>query len=221
MDVVIFGLGQLSRHAWACLTHDSEHTVVGFTVHEAYLKDRTFMGLPVLPFEHLPRSHPPESVGLLAPTGWKRMNQARAEIFASGRNLGYQFVSYVSSRAMVWPDLTVGQNCLVLNGAMVEPFSRIGDNCMVRAGALVSHDAVIGDHCFVAARAVVAGNVRVGDSCVIGLNSTVRDDLTIARRCFVGAGAVVVANTEEGGVYLGVPAKRAPGTVEDLHSVFG
>ncbi|HRP76097.1 MAG TPA: acetyltransferase [Rhodocyclaceae bacterium] len=216
MDVVIFGLGQLSKLAWYVLAHDSPHRVVGFTVHDEFMKEKEFMGLPVTPFERLADTQPPERVGLLAPTGWKRMNAVRAGVFAAGKEQGYRFASYVASRAVVWPDLHIGENCMVFDGALIQPFARVGDNCVIRSGVLISHDVVVGDHCFVAGNAVIAGNARVGDSCVIGLSSTIRDDCRIARRCFIGAGAVVVSDTEEGGVYLGVPARRSPGTVDDL-----
>ena len=36
MRVVMFGLGQLSSLAWYCLTHDSPHEIVAFTVDGAY-----------------------------------------------------------------------------------------------------------------------------------------------------------------------------------------
>lgn len=221
MNVVIFGLGQLSKLAWYVLTHDSPHRVVGFTVHDEYMKQEEFMGLPVVPFERLADTQPPERAALLAPTGWKGMNSVRTGVFAAGRAQGYRFASYVASRAVVWPDLQIGENCMVFDGAIVQPFARLGDNCIIRSGVLISHDAVVGDHCFVAGRAVIAGNARVADSCVIGLNSTIRDDRKVARRCFIGAGAVVVSDTEENGVYLGVPARRQSASVDDLPSVTG
>lgn len=42
-----------------------------------------------------------------------------------------------------------------------------------------------------------------------GANSTVVPGITIAKGCVIGAGAVVTKDTEERGVYLGVPARLA------------
>lgn len=219
MDVVIFGVRQLSKLAWYVLTHDSPHRVVGFCLHGAFIRDETFMGLPIVPFESMQERFPPEQVAMLAPMGWKRMNGFRTEVFLEGKSKGYRFASYVSSRALVWPDLTVGENCLIYDGCIVQPFARIGDNCCIRSAAMISHDVSVGDHCFIASNAVVAGSVKLGSSCVVGLNSTIRDDTRVAERCFIGAGAVVVGDTEANGVYMGIPARRQPGTVDDLKGV--
>lgn len=215
-DVVIFGLGQQSSLAWYVFTHDSPHRVVGFTVDGDHRTRDSFHDLPVVAFEALAQTFPPSACVLSLPMGWRGMNALRAEKMAQARALGYGFASYVSSRALVWPDLRIGENCMIHDGAIVQPFAHIGDNCVIRAGALVSHHAVVGDHCFIAARAVIAGGAAVGERCVLGLSSTIRDGRKVAPRCFVGAGAVVVADTEENGVYIGVPAKRQAQAADEL-----
>jgi sugar O-acyltransferase (sialic acid O-acetyltransferase NeuD family) len=219
MDVVIFGTDQLSSLAWYVLTQDSSHRVVAFTVDASYRGSDTLHGLEVASFEEVQTRFSPEACGMLVPLGWKEMNGLRAEKFAEGKAKGYTLVSYVSSRALVWPDLQIGENCMIHDGVIVQPFARIGDNCNLRSGCNISHHAVIGDHCFIAAQAVVAGSAVIGERCVLGLNSTVRDGVRVAPRCFIGAGAVVTADTEENGVYVGVPAKRREQPADQLEGV--
>lgn len=219
MDLVIFGLGQQSSLAWYVFTHDSPYRVVGFTVDAAHCKQDSLHGLPVVPLDELPKAFPPDTCVLSLPTGWRGMNALRADKMAQARAMGYGFASYVSSRALVWPDLRIGENCMIHDDVIVQPFAYIGDNCVIRAGALISHHAVVGDHCFIAARAVIAGSAAIGERCVIGLNSTIRDGARVAPRCFIGAGAVVVADTEENGVYVGVPAKRQAQAADELSLV--
>jgi len=216
MNVVIFGLGQLSSLAWYALTHDSPHRVMGFTVDAAYQTVDKLHDLPIAPFESLEERFPPSEFALLVPLGWTRVNGLRAEKYAQGKAKGYPFVSYVSSRALVWPDLRIGDNCLIYEGAIVQPFARIGDDCILRSGCHVSHHAVVADHCFLAAHAVVAGSAVIGERCFLGLNSTIRDGITVAPRCFIAAGALVVADTEDDGVYAGVPAKRREQTADQV-----
>jgi Glycosyl transferase family 2 len=48
-------------------------------------------------------------------------------------------------------------------------------------------------------------------TCILGLGAVVRDGIRLAPRCLVGAGAVVFGDTEPDGVYVGNPARRAPG----------
>ena len=214
MDVVIFGLGLPSRSAAYVLAHDSPHRPVAYTVHERFVKEAEFAGLPVRRFEDLERNYPPEGVAMLAPLGWTRMGGLRAEVVAAGRAKGYRFVSYVSSRALTWPGFVAGENCMIFDGAIVEPYVRIGENCIVRAGAMLAHDAQLGDHCFVAPRALIGGAASIGANCFVGASSTVTNGVRVAPRCFVAGGAVVTADTQPDGIYRGNPARRSPVTVD-------
>ena len=219
MDVVIFGVGLSARLAAYVLANDSGHRPVAYTVHERFIEQAEFAGLPVQRFEDLERTHPPEQVGMLAPLGWARMGALRQEILAAGKARGYRFVNYVSSRALTWPTFTAGENCMIFEGVTVEPFARVGENCIVRAGASLSHDVELGDHCFVAPRAAIGGRVSIGANCVIGANSTIANGISIASRCFIAAGAVVTADTQPDGIYRGNPARRSPVTVDNFRKL--
>jgi len=58
---------------------------------------------------------------------------------------------------------------------------------------------------------VTGGNVTIEENASIGLGAIIRDNVRVGARCFVGAGAVVTADTEPDGVYVGVPARRVLG----------
>ncbi|TAN68259.1 MAG: acetyltransferase [Methylobacter sp.] len=208
-SVVIFGNGALSSLAWYCLTHDSPWQVKAFTVDRAYLQDPVHEGLPVAPFEDLASLYPPSEVDLLIPLGYTQINGLRRERYLQAKAQGYSFISYISSRASTWPDLQIGENCLIYEHAIIQPFARIGDNVIIRSGAHISHHCEIGSHTFVAAGACFGGNVTVSEQAFVGLGAVLRDGLHLAERSFIGAGAVVVANTEADGVYVGNPARRS------------
>jgi len=110
MRVVMFGLGQLSSLAWYCLTHDSPHEIVAFTVDGAYMDRAEFEGLPVVAFEDVENRFPPGDYAMLVPIGARAANGLRADKYGEARQKGYSFPSYVSSRALTWPDLVIGEN---------------------------------------------------------------------------------------------------------------
>lgn len=209
---MLFGAGPFASLVWYCLTHDSGHEVAGFTVDEAYLEAPEVHGLPVRPFEELSAHFPPDRFSLLLSLGPHGTNRLRRDRYLSAKALGYGFASYVSSRAITWPDLVVGEGSMVSEGTVVQPFARIGSNSLVRSSVHVSHHVRIGDHCFIAAGACFGGLAVVEDRCFVGLNATIRDGVRLAEGSFIAAGAVVAADTEPDGLYVGVPARR----VKDL-----
>lgn len=215
--VIVFGLKQLATLAWHGLTHDSDYRVVAFTVDAAFIDRDSLHGLPVVPFESLPETLPPDDFALHVPIGWKRMNALRAEKAAQGRAMGYRLASYISRRALVWPDLQLGDNCSIYQGATIGPFVRLGDNCAIFGAASIGHHSTIGSDCYIAGRAMISGGVTIGEQCVIGANCTIIEGVRIAPRCLIGAGAVITRDTRENEVYTAksgtirkVPSFRVP-----------
>jgi sugar O-acyltransferase (sialic acid O-acetyltransferase NeuD family) len=205
--VVIFGVGDFARVAAEYLAADSPYPVAGFTVHERYIPDGAKLsGRPVVAFETLLETHPPDAYAMFVAVGYSRVNQARAEVYVECRARGYELISYVNSRASVWGEVgtgesRIGDNTFIFEENVIQPFATIGSNTVLWSGNHIGHDTKIGDHVFIASHAVISGNCRIGDYCFIGVNATFRDAITVAPRCVIGAAAVIMRDTEEGGVY--------------------
>jgi sugar O-acyltransferase (sialic acid O-acetyltransferase NeuD family) len=200
-DVVIFGAGDYGRVAHRYLVGDSPHRVLAFTVHRDYMPGPELDGVPIIPFEELPDRHAPGSVSMLVAAGFSKVNHVRASIFEECKALGYDFITYTSSKAMVWENVPIGPNTFVFEANVVQPGVEIGENVVLWSGNHIGHDSTIEDHCFIASHAVISGNCRIGHHTFIGVNATFRDGITVAPRCVIGAGALIMKDTVEGGVY--------------------
>src|SRR5918992_372165 len=96
--LVIFGATTFARVAYMYFTNDSPYEVVAFTVHEAYLREKSLFDRDVVPFERLIESHPPDAFALYVAMGYKQVNKARARVYQQAKGQGYELVTYVSSR---------------------------------------------------------------------------------------------------------------------------
>jgi sugar O-acyltransferase (sialic acid O-acetyltransferase NeuD family) len=200
-DVIIFGAGDYARIASTYLEADSDHRVLGFSVDGAYKDRDELLGKPVYAFEDMVESHPPDRVRVLVAIGFSGLNKARTSVYERCKGLGYEFVTYINSRAYQWGNIEVGENTFIFEANVLQPFVRIGNNCVLWSGNHIGHDSTIADHCFIASHVVISGNCHIGHSCFIGVNATFRDGVTVAPRCLIGAGAAILKDTEEGDVY--------------------
>lgn len=166
--------------------------------------------LPLVSFADLPGRFPPSTCRVLVPLGSRGMMDVRRALCDRARADGYALASWVSRRAQVWSRLEVGPNTMVFPGVTVMPWARLGHDVQVRANAVIAHHADVGPHVTVANQVATGGRCRIGAHTWVGLGAVVRDGVALAERTFVGAGAVVVADTEPDGVYVGVPARRLP-----------
>jgi sugar O-acyltransferase (sialic acid O-acetyltransferase NeuD family) len=208
--VVIFGIGSFAAVAEAYLRKDAGRQVVAYTVDAEYVTADTYAGKPLIAFEDLLESHPPACVSLLVATGFRRVNGVRRGIYERCQELGYDFITYVSSNAFVMTDEPLGKNTFVFEANVIQPFVTIGDNVVVWSGNHIGHHSRVENHCFIASHAVVSGHVTVGEGSFIGVNATLRDGITLGSRCVVGAGAVVLTDQAEGTVLRATPAAPHP-----------
>jgi sugar O-acyltransferase (sialic acid O-acetyltransferase NeuD family) len=205
--LVIFGMGDIGRLAHYYFVHDSEHEIVAFTADNEYVKESTFLGLPVVEFGNVNQVYPPSAYKMFIALSYARMNQVRAARYFRAKEIGYELVSYISSRATFLSDVPVGDNCFILEDNTIQPFVRIGNDVTLWSGNHIGHDSIIEDHCFLASQIVVSGRVRICPYCFIGVNVTLRNAITVAPHTLLGAGAIIMKDTIEHGVY--VPTRTA------------
>ena len=207
--IVVFGTGQIAELAHFYFSQDGHREVAAFTVDRQYMDRPDFCGLPVVAFEQVVERFPPARYDMFIALSYSRLNGVRRERFEAAQAMGYRLASYVSPRATIAAGTTLGENCFILEDNTVQPFVRIGTNVTLWSGNHIGHHASIGDHCFVASHVVISGGVSIGESCFIGVNATIRDHVRIGARCVIGAGALILADADDEGVYVGRATERS------------
>ncbi|GAB3568157.1 acetyltransferase [Spirosoma luteolum] len=192
------------------LTHDSEHEVAAFTVSRDYMNEQTsFKGLPLVAFEDVQDLFSPREYKFFAPMTGRNMNRNREKIYLDAKAKGYEFISYISSKATLFGN-EIGENCFILEDNTIQPFTTIGNNVVLWSGNHIGHHGRINDHVFFTSHVVMSGHCTIGSYSFFGVNSTIRDYLNIAQGTFLAMASAVYKDTEEWGVYLGNPGKKLP-----------
>jgi sugar O-acyltransferase (sialic acid O-acetyltransferase NeuD family) len=217
--IIIFGTDDFAQVAHFYFSRDSDYKVVAFTAHERFLKQKTLLGLPVLPFEKITSIYPPSKFSMFIAIAYSKVNKVRARVFEEAKSKGYRLVSYVNSKVTKWEEVKMGENCFIFENVVIQPFVKFGDDVIVWSGNHIGHHSKIGNHCFITSHVVISGNVRIGDYCFLGVNSTIRDGITIADHCVIGAGAVILKNTKQREVYTTKGTQLLPIKSDQLKSL--
>ena len=205
--LIIFGNAEIASLAKFYFTHDSEYEVVAFTVDDDFLKADSFEGLPVIPFSLVNKKYPPSENSMHIALSYVKLNKLREEKYYQAKAAGYKLVSYISSKATFWSDLSVGDNCFILEDQTIQPNVKIGNNVMLWCGNHVGHGSVIGDHTYLASHVVISGNCRIGLRCFFGVNSTLKDFTIIGDDVFVAMDASVTKDLPSHSVVLGAKSR--------------
>ena len=199
--MVIFGAAEQAEVSHYYFENDSNYVVEGFIVDDEYFESSNFHGLPVIPWSLALQAFPPTEYDCFVALGYTKVNVARKEIYEKVKKAGYQCPSYVSSSAVTFNDLVLGDNCLILENNTVQPFVEIGSNTTVWSGNHIGHHSKVGSHVFITSHVVVSGGVTIEDQCFIGVNATIRDHISIGEGSILGAGALVMRNTKPYSIY--------------------
>ncbi|MFN3783583.1 MAG: acetyltransferase [Spirosomataceae bacterium] len=208
-QVVIFGTELVAELAHYYLLNDSPHTVVAFTVNKEYIKESTFCGLPVVPFEEITTLYPPTEFQFFVPLSERKMNAIRAKVYGEVKELGYTFISYISSKATVLTD-QIGENCFILEDNTIQPFVKIGNDVVLWSGNHIGHHSTIHDHVYFTSHVVLSGRCEVGAYSFFGVNATIRDGCKIGEGTLVAMGANITRpKTDEWSIWKGNPAVKS------------
>lgn len=207
-EIVIFGAGDIAKLARYYFCSDSSHSVVAFTVDREFLKEEIFEDLPVVAWDSLPQLYPPSRFRIFIALSYTKMNKIREDRYLAAKSLGYESVSYISSKATILNSGEIGENCFILEDNTIQPFVTIGNNVTLWSGNHIGHDSVIEDNCFISSHVVISGHVKVGRNSFIGVNSSVREKVEIGPRSLISAGTILLENSPPGSVYSAAPSER-------------
>jgi sugar O-acyltransferase (sialic acid O-acetyltransferase NeuD family) len=217
-SLIIVGDGEFAEIAYEYFTYDSPYEVVAFSVEKDYLKKKTLFGLPVVPFEELERLYDPMSHKVFVAVTYTQLNRVRARLYKEAKKKAFSAASYVSSKAFVWRNVSIGENCFIFENNVIQYHVKIGNNVILWSGNFLGHRTVIRDNAYLASHVAISGYCEIGENCFLGANSCIIDHKKLAPDCIIGAGAVVITDTEEGTVYVGNPAKP---TKRSSYATFG
>ncbi|HWJ27182.1 MAG TPA: acetyltransferase [Flavisolibacter sp.] len=208
--LVIFGTGETADIAYEYFTHDSEYEVVAFTVEDQYKNSALLYDLPVIPFSTIKDHFPPAEVEMFVAISYTKLNRVRAKCYKMVKSEGYTCATYISSKAFVWHNAVIGDNCMIFENNVVQHKVRIGNGVILWSGNHIGHQTIIHDFVYVSSHVVISGFCEIGPYCFLGVNSTFNDKIKIGKDNIVGSGALIVKSYDDGKLLIGAPAKPGP-----------
>ncbi|GGA86907.1 hypothetical protein GCM10011491_13230 [Brucella endophytica] len=209
--LVLVGAGEFALIAYEYFTYDSGYDVAAFAVERDYIKEQQINGLPVVPFEELNEQYDPAEYELFVAIPASQLNRLRTRLYLAAKERGYSFATYISSRAFVWRNAIIGENCFIFEHNTVQPFVEIGNNVILWSGNHIGHRTIIRDNCFLSSHVVVSGYCDIGESCFVGVNATFNDRVSVPHDCVIASGTLVnksLKNPER--IYHGSPVEEFP-----------
>lgn len=212
--LIIVGDSAFAEIAYEYFTYDSDYEVVAFSVEQPYLKKETLFDLPIVAFETLEQHYAPADHAVFVAATYTQFNRLRTRLANEAKAKGYALASYISSRAFVWRNVTVGEHCFIFEDNTVQPFVTIGNNCVLWSGNHIGHHSHVRDNCFISSHVVISGFCEIGENCFLGVNATLANNVTVGRDNWVAPNICLLKNTPPNSLYKAV--KTVPADIPAL-----
>lgn len=193
--LIIFGANDLGRLLKYYLEEDGDRReLLAFTMNREYIKNDSFLGLPVVPFETINERFSPEKHEILIAIGYSKMNDIRKKIFLQCKSKGYSVASFIHSSCSIH-SRDIGEGNVLLEGCLVYPFTKIGNGNLLWDNVQISHDCVVGDFNTFSSYADLCGYVTIGNNGFFGKHCVINEHSVIADYTLVGAMAYAKGQT--------------------------
>lgn len=103
---------------------------------------------------------------------------------------------------------SIGVGNIIQGCCCVMPDVTIGNFNVLNGWTVIGHDVSVGNYNSFMPGVRISGEVRMGDCNQFGAQSIVIQQLKVGNDVKLGAGSVMMTKPKDGGVYIGVPAKR-------------
>lgn len=217
--IIIVGDGEFGEIAYEYFTYDSPYTVTAFAVERQYLTKDSLYKLPVIAFEDIDGLYSHKEYKIFTAITFTELNRVRTRLYREAKSKGYNFVSYISSKAFVWRNAKIGENCFIFENTNIQHNVEIGNNVVLWSGDHICHRSKIKDNCFVGSNVVISGYCEVGKNSFLGANSTFVNNVSIGDNSFVAAGAIITKNYGNNLLLKGNPAKPDTKSSFDLFNI--
>jgi sugar O-acyltransferase (sialic acid O-acetyltransferase NeuD family) len=207
MKKIIFGNGAMARILYSYARRDEN--ICGFTVDDSCINNNssTFCGLPLIPFTNVEKTFSPAEHQMIIAVGFIEMNELREKKYYEAKGKGYSLATYIHPSIMIHDDVSIGENCIILDCVSIHPGCRIGDNTFISSNVNIGHDCVVGASNWINGGVMIAGGCDIGPGCFFGVNSSVAHGVRMGARNFVAANTLINKNTKDDEVYISEPGQ--------------
>ena len=138
-------------------------------------------------------------------------NPQEVRKIAEGVNNSLVDLPNIIAPSVTWLDkdnVRMGKGNLLCSECLVSCNIVIGNFNIFNGYISIGHDTRIGNYNVIMPSCNISGGITMGDCNFMGVKSAVLQYLRIGNNTRIGAGSVVMRNTKDGYLYIGVPAQK-------------
>jgi sugar O-acyltransferase (sialic acid O-acetyltransferase NeuD family) len=120
-----------------------------------------------------------------------------------------KYFTFIHPTALIMDDnIKIGEGSFIGAYSILTTNIILGKHTLLNRNNQIGHDTKTGDYLSMMPGSIISGNVNIGNRVYMGNNSSIREKINICDNVTIGLNSGVVKDTNEEGVYVGLPTKK-------------
>lgn len=200
-------IGEISQIVYALNRKGASYEILGALDDNSALHGQESQGVRVIGGLEMAASM--NDVKFLHAIGSHKTRMKRLEIVDRTGLSPDRFETLIHPSANVYPDVTIGNGCIIHAGVTVAQRAVLSDFTILTFNAVVGPSAILGAGAMVASLAFVGSRAKIGPCSFVGASSAIAEDVVIGPGAMVGMSTAVYRPVSAGMFVLGNPARNA------------
>lgn len=207
-DLVIIGAGGFGREvlwtAQSCNKTSKKYNIIGFIDDDKILTNNVTHGIKVLGGTEWFSTQKTRNLHCVIAIGDSKIRQAIVEKI---EKTNVKFTTLIHPSVIHSDSVEIGEGTIVQAGSVLTVDTKIGNHCKIDTNCTIAHDCILEDYVTLNPGVHINGNNRVETGAYLGSGVVTKEKIRIGKWCIIGAGTVLIKDTKDFSVYVGVPGK--------------
>lgn len=183
MNIIIIGLGSVSRSIADILTTEFNYNIKGYIGTDEEGGHNTgkiiYKNIPFLGTRKILNQIKKIDVnGFIVAIGDRYI---REEVFNEAKNSGLVPINAISKNAIVEGNVSIGMGVVIGSGSIIQNGVQIGDNTHIGSGVILDFSCILGSNCNIKSGALIGRRANILKNCQVGYRCCVSSDVQIGK----------------------------------------
>lgn len=126
----------------------------------------------------------------------------------TNENIGFPNIIAPNVQWLDKQNVRMGKGNIICSGCLISCNVELGNFNILNGFIPVGHDTTLGNYNVIMPSCNISGGVIMGECNFMGVKSVILQYLKVGNNVKIGAGSIVLRNTKDGYLYIGIPAQK-------------
>ena len=200
--LIIIGAGSVGKFlAYNSNDFVDHYSIIGFVDDDPAKQHQDIAGYPVLGCLDLLNEYSGKGYFLVIGIAFPKV---KCEILKKISHLDFFFPSFISKKAWLSKEVTIGIGCIIYPGVSVNYETNIADFVVINMNCAIGHNSIINSYTSLAPGVNLAGFTILHEAVNFGIGAATKQNIVVHQNAIIGGQAMLINDVDADAIVFGI-----------------